>query len=143
MHRDRPVTQFPLGAVPATRPGLLACLMLLLGVGIYCVPVLAAQTPGDKPAASQAKEAAPSEFVGGEVCATCHEEAAKKFADNPHAKMALLHGNNGVTCENCHGAGKAHVDGGGDITKIFNPAKATPKEVDAKCLTCHAAASQL
>ena len=140
MHRDRPVTQFPLGAVPAKRPGLLACLMLLLGVGIFCVPVLAAQASGGKPAAAPANPAAPSEFVGGEVCATCHEEAAKKFADNPHTKMALLHGNNGVTCENCHGAGKAHVDGGGDITKIFNPAKATPKEVEAKCLTCHAAA---
>ena len=43
----------------------------------------------------------------------------------------------GVTCEACHGPGKAHVDGGGDMTKIFNPAKATAKEVDAKCLGCH------
>jgi DmsE family decaheme c-type cytochrome len=82
----------------------------------------------------------PSEFVGSEVCATCHEEAAKKFADNPHAKMALMHGDSGVTCENCHGAGKAHVDGGGDATKIFNPGKASAKDVEAKCLSCHAAA---
>jgi len=43
-----------------------------------------------------------------------------------------------VTCEGCHGAGKAHVEGGGDTTKIFNPAKATPKEVDETCLKCHA-----
>ena len=57
---------------------------------------------------------------------------------NPHTKMALMHGKKGVTCENCHGAGKGHVDGGGDITKIFNPAKATPKEVDATCQSCHA-----
>ena len=49
-----------------------------------------------------------------------------------------MHGDNGVTCENCHGAGKAHVEGGGDVTKIFNPAKATPQQVDAKCLSCHA-----
>ncbi len=28
--------------------------------------------------------------------------------------------------------GKAHVEGGGDITKIFNPAKGTAKEVDAE-----------
>jgi DmsE family decaheme c-type cytochrome len=64
----------------------------------------------------------------------------KKFADNPHQRMVLMHGGNGVTCENCHGAGKAHVDGGGDVTKIFNPAKHSAKEVDEKCLTCHAGA---
>jgi DmsE family decaheme c-type cytochrome len=115
--------------------------MLMLGAAMLCAPVLAAQASGDKPAAAQAKDAAPSGFVCGEVCATCHEEVSKGFANNPHTKMALMHGNAaGVTCENCHGAGQAHVDGGGDATKIFDPAKASPKDVDAKCLSCHAGA---
>jgi DmsE family decaheme c-type cytochrome len=115
--------------------------MLLLGAGVLCVPVLAAQASGDKPAPAQVKDAAPTDFVGSETCATCHDEVAKKFADNPHTKMALMHGNAaGVTCENCHGAGKGHVDGGGDVSKIFNPSKASAKEVDAKCLGCHAGA---
>ena len=97
-----------------------------------------------KPATAQAKDTAPADYVGAETCATCHEEVVKGFANNPHTKMALMHGENGVTCENCHGAGKAHVEGGGDITKIFDPAKASAKEVDAKCLGCHAgSASQL
>jgi DmsE family decaheme c-type cytochrome len=100
----------------------------------------AAAAPGAKPAATQAKEPAASEFVGSETCATCHEEVAKGFATNPHAKMALMHGKSGVTCENCHGAGKAHVDGGGDVTKIFNPSKASAKDVDKTCLGCHASA---
>ena len=137
MHRDWPVTQLPVGAALGKKPGLRACLMLILGAGMLCVPVVTAQASGGKLAA---KEAAPSDFVGAETCATCHEAIAKGFSTNPHVKMALMHGSAGVTCENCHGAGKAHVDGGGDTTKIFNPAKATAKEVDEKCQSCHAGA---
>ncbi len=119
--------------------GLRAFLVLTLGAGILTATALAA--PGAKrqdAAPAQASAPAASEFVGSETCATCHEEVSKKFEGNPHTKMALMHGKEGVTCENCHGAGKAHVDGGGDTTKIFNPAKHSTKEVDAKCETCHA-----
>ncbi len=140
MHKDRPVAQLLIGAVPGKRPGLRACLMLMLGASILCATALGAPAPKGKTADTQGKAAASSDFVGAETCVTCHDEMGKKFADNPHTKMAQMHGGNGVTCENCHGAGKAHVDGGGDITKIFNPAKASAKEVDAKCLSCHAGA---
>jgi DmsE family decaheme c-type cytochrome len=51
-----------------------------------------------------------------------------------------VHGGNSVTCENCHGPGKAHVDGRGETSKIFNPAKASAKDVSAKCLACHGGA---
>jgi DmsE family decaheme c-type cytochrome len=118
--------------------------MSMLCVGILCAASLGAQAPktdeGAKPAAAQAGATAPAEFMGAEVCATCHEEISKGFADNPHTKMALMHGDNGVTCENCHGAGSEHVAGGGDVTKIFNPAKAAAKDVDVRCLSCHAGA---
>ena len=76
--------------------------------------------------------------MGAETCASCHDEVASEFANNPHSKLALEHGNNGVTCESCHGAGSAHVAAGGDATKIFNPAKASAKEVDSKCLASQA-----
>jgi DmsE family decaheme c-type cytochrome len=119
--------------------------MLMLCTGILCAASLGAQAPkadaGAKPATAQVKDTAPGDYVGSETCATCHDEVAKKFASNPHTKMTEMHGNiAGVTCENCHGAGKGHVDGGGDITKIFDPAKASPKDVDATCLGCHAGA---
>jgi DmsE family decaheme c-type cytochrome len=103
---------------------------------VFCSIALAAQASGGKSLTGQATGAG-SEFAGSETCATCHEEVGKKFAENPHTKMAEMHGSSGVTCENCHGPGKAHVDGGGDVSKIFNPAKHTNKEVDATCLTCH------
>jgi DmsE family decaheme c-type cytochrome len=49
----------------------------------------------------------------------------------------MEHGGKGVTCESCHGAGKAHVESGGDKSKIFSPSTAAPKQVDATCLACH------
>lgn len=77
------------------------------------------------------------EYVGAETCTTCHAEEAKKFGSNPHAKLALQHGGEGVTCEGCHGPGKAHVESGGDAAKIFQFTKATAKQADDKCLSCH------
>jgi len=138
MQSDGPVTRVESSAARRKMPGLRACWVLMLGVALAGAVAFAAPAPkatGDKSAAAPA-----GDFVGQEVCATCHEEVAKGFANNPHSKLALQHGNAGVTCESCHGAGRLHVEGGGDKTKIFNPAKASAKEVDAKCLTCHAAA---
>jgi DmsE family decaheme c-type cytochrome len=116
----------------------------MLGAGIFCATALAAAAPKAgteaKAATAQTKDVAPGDYVGSEVCATCHEEASKKFASNPHTKIAEMHGKSGATCESCHGAGKAHVEGGGDVTKIFDPAKASAKQVDETCLGCHAAA---
>ncbi len=102
---------------------------------------LAAPPAGQKQAATvpaTVAPALPSGYVGSETCATCHEEVSKGFENNLHTKMALMHGSAGITCENCHGPGQAHVEGGGDVTKIFDPAKATPAQVNAKCLGCHA-----
>ena len=113
--------------------------LLLLVVVLFSTRAIAAPQKGASPAGPKTFQSAPApgDFVGQEVCAACHEDAVKGFSSNPHSKLAEMHGKTGVTCEGCHGAGKAHVDGGGDITKIFNPAKATAKEVDARCLSCH------
>jgi DmsE family decaheme c-type cytochrome len=131
--------QSPVNAAPKKRSGRRACWMLILAAGIACASQMASSAPVSKPqGAPQAKAAAPEDFVGAEVCATCHAEVAKGFASNPHSKLAEMHGKSGVTCEACHGAGKAHVDGGGDKTKIFNPATATAAKLDETCLGCHA-----
>jgi predicted CXXCH cytochrome family protein len=81
-----------------------------------------------------------SNLVGAETCALCHASISDKFADNPHSRLALSHGGQGVTCESCHGAGKAHVESGGDPTKIRQMSKLKPMQVDATCLNCHAQA---
>jgi DmsE family decaheme c-type cytochrome len=116
--------------------------LAMVCAGILYAGVLSGQEPKTEPAVKPAaavptKDAAQNTFVGGDVCATCHEEVAKKFAGNAHTRLAAQHGAAGVNCEGCHGPGGAHVEGGGDISKIFNPAKASAKEVDRKCLSCH------
>ena len=134
MERGRPVTQLPSDAVPRRWTGLRIFLLFVLGVLLSSSYALAA--PATKPAGGHANKAAASEYVGSDTCVTCHDDQAKGFANNPHQKIAETHGA-GTTCESCHGAGKAHVDGGGDVTKIFNPAKASAQEVDKTCLGCH------
>ncbi len=138
MHKARPVTQLLIGAAPGTWTGLLACSMLMLGAAVLCVPALAAPASGGQQATAQVKDTNPADYVGSDTCATCHADVAKGLANNPHSAIVELHGNKAGACESCHGAGKAHVDGGGDISKIFDPAKATPKQIDETCLGCHA-----
>jgi len=115
--------------------------MLMLGAGILCAstqgPPAAWSDPAAQTPVAQSRDAVPSAYAGGAACATCHEEVSKKFAGNPHTKLAAQHGAAVVNCEGCHGPGGAHVAAGGDKTKIFNPANATAKEVDEKCLGCH------
>jgi len=79
-------------------------------------------------------------FAGDETCALCHSAVATSLVHNPHSALGLMHGRAGFTCESCHGPGQAHVEAGGDKTKILQLSKASPKVVDATCLTCHAGA---
>jgi DmsE family decaheme c-type cytochrome len=82
--------------------------------------------------------AAASGYVGEETCLTCHEDQKKGYHGSPHARArnprtpASAQG-----CESCHGPGQAHVEGGGDKTKIKNPKTMTPREASEVCTTCH------
>jgi DmsE family decaheme c-type cytochrome len=95
----------------------------------------------DKPqaAASSQKSAPPSSgYAGADTCAICHQAEVNAFPDNPHSRLALMHSGKGITCESCHGPGKAHVDSGGVASKIFQFSKASAQQIDATCLGCHA-----
>jgi DmsE family decaheme c-type cytochrome len=115
----------------------MACLLLL--TGFAGTRLARAEVHGSQQATTSQEKAAvkPAGYVGQETCATCHADVAAKFATNPHSRLALEHSGKGMTCESCHGPGRAHVEGGGDVTKIFRFEKATPQQVDEKCLSCH------
>jgi hypothetical protein len=86
MHGDGSGMRLPIGAAPGKFPGLRARLMLLLGPSLVCAAAPAepaAKTDAAKPATAQTRDTNPADFVGSEVCATCDEAEAKRFADNP------------------------------------------------------------
>jgi DmsE family decaheme c-type cytochrome len=90
---------------------------------------------GDKVTATAAAPA--SGYVGEETCLTCHEDQ-KKYHGTPHGRAQNPRTPAaGSGCESCHGPGQAHVDAGGDKTKIKNPRTMTPREASAACLSCH------
>ena len=75
------------------------------------------------------------QYAETDICQTCHQEVwDKHFANAPHA--ALLKGNQ-HGCQACHGPAQAHVDGGGDPTKIVRFEKLSSAETAAICTKCH------
>src|SRR5580658_7877315 len=97
-----------------------------------------------KPPVAGAVSSDASQYVGAEVCKTCHEEIYNAWEKTPHWKTTLNKegGPSHQGCEGCHGPGAAHVAGGGDKTKIFVFKDHSPKEIDERCLTCHAGGTQ-
>jgi DmsE family decaheme c-type cytochrome len=112
-----------------------------IGLAAGAGPAQSAGSSPAKPAAPPAKVAVSaadqsSGYVGEDTCLTCHEDRNYKGTRHALASLpkspAATHG-----CESCHGPGKAHVEGDGDASKIFNPLKVTPQRASETCATCH------
>jgi len=89
---------------------------------------------------SSTPTAASSQFVGSDTCKTCHEDIVNNFAANPHVNATLkVNGTEVHSCEVCHGPGAAHVESGGDKSKIFVFETKSANDVSQRCLTCHQA----
>ena len=122
--------------------------------GRAAASVAAATAQQDKkapatPSAQTAKAAkaeysqAGSTYVGAETCKTCHEDLYNGWEKSPHWKQTFKEG--GIAkhgCEDCHGPGSAHVEGGGDTSKIFIFKDHSTKEINDRCLTCHAGSTE-
>ena len=97
-----------------------------------CISPSAAKQPNQEPASFAKYLRIPgAKPVGSETCATCHAEVANDFKHAYHTQQ-------GVSCEECHGNGSLHVDGGGDTSKIISLNKRTAADANGVCLSCHA-----
>ncbi len=117
---------------------------LLLAVVAVCIASsLGASTDQQKRQSQTAAQAsAPAgrppgaEYVGTDTCKTCHEDLfTKGFQATPHSNLLKLAGKHG--CEDCHGPGSAHVEGGGDITKVISFKHLAASQSSQRCLECH------
>ena len=80
-----------------------------------------------------------NDYVGSETCQACHEEQFKSFSKTSHSRLTQAHWKSERQgCESCHGPGKAHVEGGGDKSKIRTFENETAKQISDNCLSCHA-----
>ncbi|MGA8308162.1 MAG: hypothetical protein WB723_20980, partial [Candidatus Acidiferrales bacterium] len=69
------------------------------------------------------------EYAGSAACKTCHEEVYKSWENGPHWKQTLKEG--GIAkhgCEDCHGAGAAHVADPADTSTLFLFEKVSSKD---------------
>ena len=78
-------------------------------------------------------------YVGSEVCEACHDAQAKSYNHGPHWRTELdkKRGPEWRGCEACHGPGKEHVEGGGDVSKIIRFPELSSTDASRRCLDCH------
>ena len=131
-------TKSPLRAIQWTLvSGLVICGLL----GAFSISFSKTAQP-DKTKAPQvaSTNAKTDDYVGSETCKTCHQDVYNNFEKTIHFKLTQYTnrapGDKG--CESCHGPGKAHVDAGGDKTKIRTFESLSAKQSSDVCLRCHA-----
>jgi DmsE family decaheme c-type cytochrome len=124
----------------------LAAVALMVGAAAVFLAQSAAPTPTPAPhppagtAAHPASSTTPAASAAAEKpselpkCADCHEEQVKGFASNPHARSHGKPADPEEACSTCHGDGTAHIEAGGDPTKIqtFHGLEGAEN-----CLSCH------
>jgi len=113
----------------------LLAVALVLVISLLGSPSRADEPKAKAATASSADTAGSGAYASDDVCQTCHQEVwDKHFQNTPHRAL-LTGGRHG--CQACHGPAQAHVDGGGDVTKIIRFETLTPAQTSAICTQCH------
>jgi DmsE family decaheme c-type cytochrome len=126
----------------------------IAALGLVCVQQASARaqegqssTSSSKASAAAvpaSKDANQAQYVGAETCKTCHEDVYDGWEKTPHWKTTLdtKGGPSHQGCEGCHGPGSEHIANPVDKSKIFIFPNASTKEINDRCLTCHAGGTQ-
>jgi len=94
------------------------------------------------PVASVPSSAA-SGYAGAAACATCHAPEYKSWESSAHWNQTYKEG--GIAkhgCEDCHGPAASHVADPSDTSQLFLFEKASTKDINQRCLTCHAGGTE-
>ena len=104
----------------------------------WAVPVKHSGGDAQKPQTAPVLSAAGATYVGSEQCKICHADQARMMQSTPHFRIFGADKQAGAEgCEICHGPGSAHIDGGGDRSKISRLGEVKSGEVLGICLNCH------
>jgi len=128
---------------------LVSAVFLIAGARVAVTQKLPESTMG--PSVALKMSVGGSDAVSDESCRSCHKAEFTEFGKTSHAHMQS--GNKAaITCETCHGSGKAHSDAeeaahGDDkktavADKLIFSFHGTAKENADRCLTCHISSKQ-
>ncbi len=115
------------------RSRVIRCFLVLIVICTLTFSLqLSAATKSHQPIKSFAKyvEIPDATAVGNEQCMMCHDEIGKSYRHGLHAQQS-------VECEECHGPGSLHIEGGGDVNKIIRFKQRSPEQANGVCLSCH------
>ena len=104
----------------------------------------AAAAPVSIAPTASAPASAASGYAGAGACATCHAPEYKSWEGSAHWNQTYREG--GIAkhgCEDCHGAAASHVADPTDTSKLFLFEKASAKDINQRCLTCHAGGTSI
>jgi hypothetical protein len=114
-----------------SHPSRLAGFAVFALVALFCLPIRAAKSSYTIASFAKYVQIPGATPVGPERCSACHEDVAKDYRHAFHAQQ-------GIDCEQCHGPGSLHIEGGGDVSRIIAFRQRSAEQANGACLSCHA-----